>query len=1829
MASLKLSFFGPIQNSLEGLPLEGFRTNKVQALLIYVVTEPKAHSRESLMALLWPGMPGRSARHNLRQILYHLRNAIPELPALGSPENASPVPLLLANRQTIQINPVADVESDVRLFQSLLEEIEVHQHLDLLICTACRRRMEQLIELYRGDFLADFYLEDSNDFEDWAQIHREAYRRRALDALDTLTTITTRQKQYPEARVHVERQLEIDNLREGAYRQLMEILALSGQREGALAVYEKARRLLAEELAMAPSTRTTEIYEKILDGDLNFETPMAQGVRGYELKDEIGEGAYGSIHRAVQPAIGREVAVKVIRRKYANDPEFIRRFEAEAQTVARLEHPYIVPLYDYWRDPDGAYLVMRYLRGGNLLTSLESGPWNPEPAVRLLDQVASALSAAHRQGVIHRDIKPANILLDESGNAFLSDFGIAKDLTGELQLTMEGAILGTPDYISPEQIKNEPIGPQTDIYSLGAVMYETLTGEKPFPDSSIANLIHSHLSEPMPLVSTTRPDIPPEIDAVIQQATAKDPADRYADAIAMAEAFRRAIQGDVSRGLDLGVGLEMVPISSVSEIYNPYKGLQAFQEADADDFFGRETLVDQLIARLAPSPKLGEGRGGDHFLAVVGPSGSGKSSVVKAGLIPALRSGALPGSDKWFAAEMVPGTHPLEELELALWPVAVDPPPSLVEPMQKDIRGMLRTIRRVLPDEEDAQLLLVIDQFEELFTLVDDDDRRTFFLDSLLAAISAPRSPLRVVITLRADFYDRPLQHQRLGQLIKDNTEIVLPLTPEELTWAVQEPARRVGVGLESGLAPSIVGDVSDQPGALPLLQYALTELFERRQDHHMTRSAYQEIGGVLGALGRRAEEIYQGLGNPGQESSRQLFLRLVTLGEGVEDTRRRVLRTELAALTNDERRGTYESPGVLPSSSVLGPSSLIDSVIDHYGLARLLTFDHDPITRGPTVEVAHEALLREWTRLRDWLDSSRNDVRMQRMLAGAAAEWAEANEGPGFLLRDARLDQFAGWAESSTVALTQDEGAFLRRSIAAREARRDEEEARRRRELETAQKLAKTEHARAEEQAKSAGRLRKRAFLLLGALVVAAVLAIAAIFFANQSGQNADEALANADLATTREAEALAETEQRAIAQAEAEREKEQAESQAALATSRELASAAVANLEADPERSALLALKALDVVYTQEAEEALHRSLPRLRVLNTLSGHEDMVNDLAFSPDGTRLATVSSNATAKIWDTETGQELLSLEGHEEWIGQVAYSPDGTFVATASDDSTARIWDAATGEVLLILDGHKDNLNLQIPELPPAVGDVAISPDSTLVATASNDGTAKIWDAAIGQELRTISGDDHIVGRVTFSPDGARLALAGSDGFAQVIEVATGEVLFTMVGHESTFFSGIAYNPEGTVLATTADDQTMRLWDAETGQQLDVFPIGDSAGVEFSPDGSRLLTHSVDGTARIWGVATGRELLTLVGHQDRVWGATFSPDGERVATASADHTAKIWDLSPDHEVLTLTPFPEATPGELSALAISPDGSILVTAGSAGGVLLWDFGTGQEIMKLAGHEAWVGGVNFSPDGALLVTAADDQTVKVWDVQTGELHHTLEEPGGFINDAAFSPDGSLIAGVGFDQNAYIWDARSGDILYVMPLKEAAWGIAFSPDGSLLATGDIEGTISLWDVATGEPLREIVYDPNRFASTYRIAFTPDGAKMIVSALDGTVKVWDPQSGEELQTIKAHQSLIWGMDLSPDGRTLATAAGDSTARLWDLQSGERLLTLGEFSDPLTYVIFSQDGSQLVTAGMDGTVRVYELMLDELVDLAQSRLTRSLTDEECRQYLHLEVCP
>lgn len=438
-------------------------------------------------------------------------------------------------------------------------------------------------------------------------------------------------------------------------------------------------------------------------------------------------------------------------------------------------------------------------------------------------------------------------------------------------------------------------------------------------------------------------------------------------------------------------------------VVNPFRGLRAFGEDDASVFFGRERLVADVLRRIT---------GGTRLVALVGPSGSGKSSVVRAGVIPAIRKGDLSGEQTWMVAQMVPGSHPFAELEVALLRASLDAPDSLREQLAAPETGMLRASLMLLPDV-DSRLLLVIDQFEELFTLVEDEEVRRRFLAQLVPLLDDPHRRIVVVVTLRSDFYSQPLAYPEFGARLGDGVINTVPLLPDELESAAQQPAAQVNVSLQPALLSVLLADVAGQPGALPLFQFALTELFDRRTDDTLTLDTYREMGRIEGAVTRRAEDLYRALDEVQEAAVKQLFLRLVTIADGNFLGRRRVSASEIITLDVD--------------------IVALQGVIDLYTQHRLLTLDRDQVTGSPTVEVAHEALLNEWERLRGWIEEANEDIRRHGTLRSAMAEWDEAEQDPDYLLGGARLQGYERWASGAIMQLSADERAYLEASVRAR----------------------------------------------------------------------------------------------------------------------------------------------------------------------------------------------------------------------------------------------------------------------------------------------------------------------------------------------------------------------------------------------------------------------------------------------------------------------------------------------------------------------------------------------------------------------------------------------------------------------------------------------------------------------------------------------------------------------------------------------------------------------------------------------------------------------------
>lgn len=1190
----------------------------------------------------------------------------------------------------------------------------------------------------------------------------------------------------------------------------------------------------------------------------------------------------------------------------------------------------------------------------------------------------------------------------------------------------------------------------------------------------------------------------------------------------------------------------------------PYKGLFFFDESHADLFFGRENLTASLVARLFSGLEAGH-----RFLTVIGASGSGKSSLVRAGLIPSLRW--QKESSGWPIYVMTPTAHPLEALAEVL--NGHNPTRSSTQATGKEIastaQGLQQTLDRLADASGSEHVLLVIDQFEELFTLCHDEMEQHAFVENVLTAALQPGGKALVVIAMRADFYAHCAHFDLLRQAVSNHQEYIGPMRMDDLRHAIEEPAKRGHWEIEPGLVEVLLHDVgadvgrAPEPGALPLLSHALLETWQRRRGHTMTLSGYIASGGVRGAIAETAETVfYDKLDQRQRDIARQIFLRLTELGgdSSTADTRRRVGFDEL--VSKQEDRG------------------IVREVLSTLADARLITTDQD------VAEVAHEALIREWPTLRNWLEENREGLRLHRHLTVTAQEWDASRRDPSMLYRGARLAQALEWAVEYGDDLNLLERSFLDESRMLVDKEAAAREAQRQRELESAQKLAETEKMRAEEQLESNRRLRQRAIILTTAFILTGLLALVAGIFWQRTIQ------ANK------------------------------------LATSRELSAAAINNLQIDPERSALLALQALETSDTLEARNALHQSMPEMHLLMNIPASPGGVPDVAYSPDGRLIATMSVRQKVNLWDANSGELLHTFVGADEFGSSIAFSPDGNILAEAYITRVV-LWDTKSGEIVATLSGQpiEDAVgyNLGVGKISfsldgkylatanmdgvPTIWDVdssrpvvslatgmlpskaiAYSPDGRLLATGGDEGIVQVWDAKHGTELFSLKLGG-IIHALSFSPDGNYLAAASEDGNIKVWDAGTGEIV-SNPSRQSGMYD-IAFLADGRY-ATAGQDGTTRVWDPLTGQQVLLLagPTSTVISVDGNPDGKRIVTGAYDGSLRIWDATPGKELVTIPAHAGIVWNVAYSPNGKYLASASVDGTVKVWDVASGVLLRSLCIEEQATDG-FHSLTIGSDGTLLAAGTTSGKIIIWDSQSGKVVANLIGHKNMVVGLTFSLDGKYLASASWDGIAKVWDLANQEVITTFtgHVPTALVTGIAFSPDGETVFTGADDKFVYQWDAATGrEIRAFSGEGKEIYGVAVSPDGNLLAAGDQDGNIHLWDVKTSEELQVLT---GHAGLVLRLAFSGDGAHLASASFDRLVKVWDVQSGEELASLCGNTSNIFGVSFNPDG------------------------------------------SQLATAGADGTIRVYTLEIEDLIALAKSRLTRSFTTVECQKYLHVEFCP
>jgi WD40 repeat protein/serine/threonine protein kinase len=1236
---------------------------------------------------------------------------------------------------------------------------------------------------------------------------------------------------------------------------------------------------------------------------------------------------------------------------------------------------------------------------------------------------------------------------------------------------------------------------------------------------------------------------------------------------------------------------------------SPFRGLNFFDFEDAPIFHGRTKAIGEVLEALEVQVRAQR-----PFVLVVGASGSGKSSLVRAGVLPLLtQPETIESIGLWRWSVTRPGAGgsggdcfdalAAALLEPSALPALRDPEsPNAVRDLGSELRehsdGFAFRIRDALDhtarewkiqrshdleerernlrasgrsDEADfarqqretlelpkARLALVVDQLEELFTTGFSPEVQQKYIFSLVSLVRSGR--VFILATLRSDFYPSYQEFPDLIELTKPGGKFDLRApTAYEIGNMIRLPAEAAGLRFEQDpetgqrLDDALRDVASVTPESLPLLEHVLSLLYDEqaiRGDDLLRWSDYRKLGELKGGLARHAEAIFGTLQADEQRAFPLVMRYLVTLGQGEEEVpnRRTVPYHDFVAL---DRTDTEQK---------VGAKGFVDLFIKN----RLLVADTDP--QGEvTVSIVHEALLREWQRVTDWLKQNREFLRMRDRLDASMRQWKLMERHRDYLLP-------AGLPLAEAHKLVDEFGNSLNR-----------------------EQLDYISASIAEQTRKRSLRNRIRNLVTVGF----ALLAIAAGVFAWVAKSQRDEA----ERVTARLHEQLREASWGSFNQAE--RQFQLGEWREGIALLSRAIKFNPGNLVAS-ER------------FFQELIIHCEKAPPPF---TTSFSHQDVVNEVVFSPDGARILTASRDNTAKLWDAASGKLIASF-AHQNGVGHAAFSPDGARILTASRDNTAKFWDAASGKLIASF-AHQDRVNdaafspdggriltasadntaklWDAASAKPiasfahegAVETALFSPDGVRILTASADGTAKLWDATSGALIASFARGNSLYGG-RFSPDGTRILTASADNTAKLWDAASGNLIVS-VTHQGAVEDAV-FSPDGVRILTASWDNTAKLWDAASGRLIASFPHQDGVThAAFSPDGVRILTASWDKTAKLWDAASGK-LITTFTHQDRVTDAVFSPDGARILSASGDNTAKLWDATVGKHVAAFV-----HQDRINSAVFSPNGGRILTASSDNTAKLWDAASGKFIASFA-HQDRVSGATFSPDGARIVTASWDNTAKLWDTASRKLIASLAHQDQ-VNDAVFSTDGARILTASRDRTAKLWDAASGKLIASFAHQDQVNDAVYSPSDARILTASADNTAKLWDTASGKLVASFAHQDGVSSA----AFSPDGARILTASRDRTAKLWDTASGKLIASF-AHQDRVNNAVFSPDGTRILTASWDKTAKLWDATSGNLIASFAH-QDGVYDAAFSPDGARILTASADKTAKLWDTASGKLI--------------------------
>jgi WD40 repeat protein len=1256
--------------------------------------------------------------------------------------------------------------------------------------------------------------------------------------------------------------------------------------------------------------------------------------------------------------------------------------------------------------------------------------------------------------------------------------------------------------------------------------------------------------------------------------------------------FRRSIdEGDALHRLICGIkGIApgRGPGVSVELGECPFVGLKTFQPEDAPLFLGRAAKIQEMVDRLRNN--FGTQKE-ERFLGLIGASGSGKSSLALAGLIPAVRCGGLPDGAHWPVVRCRPGAQPWENLLIALGnnqqlASHMTALPTFITRPEDEQRRLHITAQLALHHRlETYRLLVLIDQFEEIFTSCNDESARRQFIDNLLYATSVTAGRTIVVLTMRADFLAQCATYPGLRAAISDHQSLVGPLSEEELREVIATPAQLAGGELEPGLMELLLADMKGQAGALPFLEHALFKLWERRDGRRLTAKTYTDMGRLGGALDAHAEEFFtKKLSVEEQTLCRQLLVDLVHPGEGAADTKKRVSLDDVA--TTDVAR----------------------AVLIKLADARLVTTSRDEGPEAAQAELAHEALISGWRRLGDWVNESREKSRIKERLLDSAREWRKNSKRDDFLYRGLQLAASEEHFGASTETLPRLGREFLDASSQLKQRLALQEEELKQHELHAT--ILKAEEKNAREVASRANVSLARYSHEAGH-EAHALAYLAQALRLNQSNSRAVE-LVGVMLTQTscsillpipmkHEAEVLS---------AQLSPDGQQVVTTSGNRTAR-LWNAQTGKAIGEPMKHAydysstqLYAISSAQ--FSPDGQHVLTASWDRTaRLWNAQTGkaigepmkHTAGVSSAQFSPDGQRVVTASWDRTARLWNAQSGKAIGKPMRHIAGVSSAQFSPNGQRVVTTSEDTTARLWDAQTGEAIGEPMKHE-----------AGVSSAQFSPDSQRVVTASEDTTARLWDALTGQAIGEPMKHEAAISSAQFSPDGQRVVTASRDKMARLWDALTGEAIGELMKHEAAV-SSAQFSPDGQRVVTASEDTTARLWDAQTGKAMDE-PMKHEAAVssaQFSPDGQRVVTASRDKTARLWHTQTDKVIDEPMKHEAAVSSAQFSPDGQRVVTATWGKTAWLWDAQTGKAIGE----PMKHEAAVSSAQFSPDGRRVVTASEDETARLWDAQTGKAIGESIIHAGAVFSAQFNPtDGQRVVTASGDKTARLWDAQTGKAIGEPMRHAAGIASAQFSPDGQRVVTASRDKTVRLWHAQTGKAIG-KPMRHVN-GVSsaqFSPDSQRVVTTSRE-TARVWDAAIGETISEPMKHDD---VVYSAQFSPDGQRVVTASRDKTARLWDAQTGKAIGEPMRHGAGVFSAQFSPDGQRVVTASEDKTARLWDAQAGKAIGKPMKHPSGVYSARFSPDGQRVVTASDDNTARLWDTLttshkdnVDELLLLA-----------------------